>query len=1307
MALALERFSDAREHLMILLREDTPEDGALEQSLGLCDEGEKQYAEAAEWYRKAILHAPNQLESYVRLASLLRRQAEEADRANRQRLPEVVALFGCTAHGGFPSSCPWSVCYWPHPADQVINALVAANPRSFRAYLLRSRYRREHGTGDAAQDVARARALAPDEGDVLLASAELSLEGGDLDQARSCLELGTKKQTPDPRFYVARARLEQQLGRYEEATASLRRGLKILPHDPNLLWHLAEALARTGSREEVDNLRSRLRRAGFPGARLEYLTALQLVHKKEWADAARALEAARGRLDEGLRKQADLLLGQCYERLGDADAQLEAYRRAVDRDPSWLPARFRLGSALVAKGKLEEAYLEYRRLTLLPGAPAAAWRMLGLVQLILNRRLPKPERDWRELERTLDQAEAAAPGSIEVLMLRVEVLAGQQQFERARTLLEKARDQQPKRVELWVALSDLALFQGESAKALQIIDRTQKLLGDTAELRLARARYWARMAGPTGHKSIAELERGLGRFPADQQDRLRDGLADAYYRSGAPREAARLWRELADRQPKNVRIRLRLLDLGLQISDEAAVQRLVGELRGIEGEGGDLWRFADAALLVLKAKSRDKGLLREAGDHLAEVASRQPNWSRVALLRALIAEQLGQMELALGHYRHAIELGDRQPAVIRHAVEMLTREERYLEADQLVRRLGDPHLLEGDFGRMAVSNTLRLEDFDRALEWARKAVPLDSPDYKDHIWLGQLLWAADQPQQAEARFRHAVQLAGKAPDARVALVQYLARTRQTEKALAAIRDAERQLGQDSLALARCYEAVGREDLAEQHYEAALAAKPDDLAALRGTASFYMRAGRLAKARVSLERIKGLKKVAQEETSAARRQLAIIDLVGGNYQQFQKALQLIDANLRSLIRTGTDLRLKAIVLATRASSRQEAIAILEDLVLRQPTVPEDRFLLAQLYEATGAWSSARAQLVKLLASHPDNAAYLAYYLRGLLRHEETTRALEWLPRLEELKAEAFAPPESRDRLLVEIRAVLLQKRGQKVEAVETVREYAKTRGADLGLAARLFETLGDTEAAEKLFRQHATASQQPEPTLALVGFLRRRNRPQEALDVCEKALKRWPPERISNAAVGLLLQTKPDAGHYRRVERWLEAAAAKSPRNVSLLADLVFLRILQRRYPDAVALNRRILAEDSSNSGAMNNLAWLLAQHEGRGAEALKLVDRALELKGPEPTLLDTRAMVYLTLGQGDRALKDLEKVVEEAPTASRYFHLARAHWAVKQREAASEAMRIAMKRGLSTNNVDPLEQQAFVRLLRELGLRSS
>src|SRR5262249_23675296 len=117
---------DARPHLVALL-ESSPNDGELEHLLGVCDEAGKTYAKAAEWFARAVRHAPQKVDSYLRLAALLR--------------------------GGLGK---------PKEAAKVLDQMVAANGSSFRAYLERARFRKETGATDGwEKDVRAAVKLAP------------------------------------------------------------------------------------------------------------------------------------------------------------------------------------------------------------------------------------------------------------------------------------------------------------------------------------------------------------------------------------------------------------------------------------------------------------------------------------------------------------------------------------------------------------------------------------------------------------------------------------------------------------------------------------------------------------------------------------------------------------------------------------------------------------------------------------------------------------------------------------------------------------------------------------------------------------------------------------------------------------------------------------------------------------------------------------------------------------------------------------------------------------------------------------------
>src|SRR5262249_4204622 len=154
---------------------------------------------------------------------------------------------------------------------------------------------------------------------------------------------------------------------------------------------------------------------------LHYLDAHLLVQNKQWAEASQLLEGIRDQLANApdLRAEADHLLSRCYEQLGERDQYFATLQRSIaDAAKGGLrtgAARFRLGSALLAAGRIEEARGELAQAASSVDAPPQVWVRLAEATLARALRVPPDQRKpfWEQIEQYLASAESLLPDGLE------------------------------------------------------------------------------------------------------------------------------------------------------------------------------------------------------------------------------------------------------------------------------------------------------------------------------------------------------------------------------------------------------------------------------------------------------------------------------------------------------------------------------------------------------------------------------------------------------------------------------------------------------------------------------------------------------------------------------------------------------------------------------------------------------------------------------------------------------------------------------------------------------------------------------
>jgi tetratricopeptide (TPR) repeat protein len=1317
-AIRIHRFQDAKIHLEQLMNE-SPQDAELYDLMGQCHFRKGEFESATNNFKKAIDLDPTRMESYVWLGN-------------------VVGTY--QGH--------------PQEARQWYDKMVQRNPKNWQAQLERGIYLASVAAGEEALSAAlKTLELQPDESGALLLASRCYLAKRDFATSRRYAARGVELYPDLAGMYINMAEVEGAAKHADKAIAVVRQGLATTGENPQLLWALANRLIDANQLAEAKTTINQLRQRHYESSQaeddrykplVEYLDARIEMAQGHWLDASKGFERSRRnvltpeRVD--LRKLADMSIGVCYGRMGSADQQIEAFRRALKNDPGLSTARLGLAEALLSTGNLDEALREFQSLEKQGKLNAAG--LISLARLLIYRvaRQPAGQQDWSAIEKLLGAVEKAAPDLPALPLVRGQLLLAQKRPADATSLWQKAVEKSPQRADLWEALINLAGSQQDWTRTERLLERSRKELGDTAEQRLLEAQYLVQHPDSKLLDRLRKLAENVDRFTKPQRAQLWTGLAGAATLANNLPYAKELLLRVAEENPNNVQVRYQLMEQAMRERNNAALEQSLTELKKVVGEDA-YWHYGQARRISSSvdekklSKAEAEPLLAEALAHLAKARELRPSWPRIVALTGVVNGQMGKVDSALNNYLEAIELGERNPQVIQRAIQLLYAKQKYDEAHKLLGQFEQQQAnLSPDMNRLTASVALQEKEFDRAVEAARKAAA-SSKSYEDHLWLGQVLGvvarqtktdgqskkAGELTAEAEKAFRRAVELEPKVAMTWVGLIQFLSASGAKEQAQQALQEAAQKIPakQAPLALAQCCEAMQDVNAAQKKYEAALGAAPDDPLIVRAVADFYFRTRKPKQAEEQFARIIEHKvKCSESEVLWARRQLALLIADRGGYQNYQKARELMDQNLASPEVSLWDRRVSAVIDARDPlqAHRKEALAKYEQIVQDQSATPEDRYQLARMYLEAGKWIEASNQFRSLVASQGTEPRYLIAYIDALLDHGETNNAETQLERLQKLspnlidtsalQARMWVIKNEPDKALALLKEFIDRPNVQPADRSVRLRAVA----AFLDHLSRQMTKPAEKPIAERFSRQAETfyrayLEKNPGHELELVSFLTRQGRTDDALDLFDRIWDKSHPV-VVNQVAELMIAYSMSADQMQRLARILQAAIQRFERPSALLmtaADLCFRRGLCR---EAEELYREVLQKSKGNAStasAMNNLAVLLAQQGIKLDEALKLVNQAIDIYGPAGAVLDTRASVYLALGDVEKALADINRALAEDESPIWLFHQAQAYDRAGQHDKAATAMERALhssKKPLTKNLLYPPELASFDRLSR-------
>ncbi|MGD9127835.1 MAG: hypothetical protein PVH19_10710, partial [Planctomycetia bacterium] len=835
-----------------------------------------------------------------------------------------------------------------------------------------------------------------------------------------------------------------------------------------------------------------------------------------------------------------------------------------------------------------------------------------------------------------------------------------------------------------------------------------------------------------------------------QQKILRLFLAHQLFTLGEKDRAIEICEIVTKNHPHDLTSHCDLFSFALDAGKPEIMDKTLNKIGQIDPQG-PYWNYLNAQRITYPLMDKktlsheDHETIETAIDYLRNAELSRPNWGKSALLLSKLYDKIEKPQAAISSLIKAVDAGEREPAALARLVGYYLTENRPLKAQEIMTiiRSDTKYALSPD-GLVAMAK-MKLQQGDRqgAMQELEKAVDIlrkaaeNSQDATTYIKLSNMLQRAaivakqlQKPELVKSYAKEAETMIIKASevdpsDYRPWLIQavYHKAKGENSKVEEMIAQIKKNAPKEELqiSLAKCYATLKRPVEAELACEKALKDANEKNGIAIQIAGFYLQSEQdkrsdHAKAEITLRKIlDGKLPVNKKNLPWARRQLALLLFPRKSQKDRQEAMRLIDANLEKDPKSLPDLRLKARGLAANGTrkGKREGIKILEELIKRPRPASVDQYQLAKLYWAAGSWNRAGEQMRTLLSTASPDPNWYKFYIRCLIDQKEFSSAQDNLKKLKEIVPNEFVTTNLEARIYAGLnqpdRAIAILK-----DFLKNPKSVPDNELARLALVARVAESLANrapqkTKEEQKVHQQYLDLAEKNYRELAkkfskyemeLASFLGRTGRRDEAIGMAEKSWRRNSPKTISSITIRLLNTGTTPPKQIERVEKILNDAKEHFGDNIDLKLGLAELRSIQKKYGEADKLYEQVLKEDPENLVALNNMAIFYALRKMKLKEALNAINKAIELAGPLPTLLDTRSTVYYALGQYPKALDDIDTAIQDEKSAVRLFHQARIQMAAKDKQGAQKSFNEALKLGLRAEQLQPLERSAY-RTLRE------
>ncbi len=339
---------------------------------------------------------------------------------------------------------------------------------------------------------------------------------------------------------------------------------------------------------------------------------------------------------------------------------------------------------------------------------------------------------------------------------------------------------------------------------------------------------------------------------------------------------------------------------------------------------------------------------------------------------------------------------------------------------------------------------------------------------------------------------------------------------------------------------------------------------------------------------------------------------------------------------------------ALINTSTRSDIEKAREVLNGLLEANATDTRALYLLSQTERRLGDVGAAETTARKMIAQ--DSKTPWGYYaLAEALeeRHQYQAVIDELSPAIDRFRNRRSTDKFELTMLLPHV-GFAYQQLQQYDKAIAAFEEAHKVAPSDENVTAYLI----DAEIAAKKYSdaialaQSSRAGKPPDVRLARLEAraLHLSGKDADAVALLESVVKARPDDAAAYVA---LAQLYVDSSRAADAVALLETARTKLPAEDDLTFELGAVLDKQKRYTDAEATFRQLLAHDPDNAAALNYLGYMLADRGERLDESVRYLKKAVQLEPDNGSYLDSLGWAYFKSDKLDLAESNLRRAAEQ------------------------------------------------------------